>query len=563
MKKIVQILMYLIVLMMIHMSVTAQDIMDIPPLDAEGVPALAYTIIGDTTATGERNNPDRIYRLERGGIYVLTATIIADYPLRIIADGDDSQRPPMIVSGKFADGVNIRPFFRLTGDDEQYLFKDLMFNGVDLDRLYDTEWIKGLVFEGDNMSITFEGCVFNAFTGGAIRIEGAESSLYMRDCIWRNGVWPSHMFVGQQVTLPALPVDSLVVTNNTYFNNNSFWLFQENGLARYAVIEHNTVFTSLIDMMRMRFTSNALLRSNLFYGTHAYGDSQEARDGSWYEPDGSPYSIISLYEVPSDILDEVGIAEEDRVVHLTHNAYFSPEPIVGYWNANDDIFGVTWMNARTQGLFDSHDYFYEHDNLEANPSFTDTDMDQWIVNAVADFCITYRATATNGPLSGDAGSNRNYDELQSVDILIGIQWPLPEYLAYENQMLLTGGHDGLPIGDLNWFPDLRDQYEEPGSIPTGIEEPLLPEHDAFALDQNFPNPFSAKTTIKFNIPQRTIVTLKVYDMLGREVSVLVNDNLQAGSYRFELDAKGMEEGTYYYLLKAGDYLGQKKMILVK
>lgn len=382
MKKIVQILMYLIVLMMIHMSVTAQDIMDIPPLDAEGVPALAYTIIGDTTATGERNNPDRIYRLERGGIYVLTATIIADYPLRIIADGDDSQRPPMIVSGKFADGVNIRPFFRLTGDDEQYLFKDLMFNGVDLDRLYDTEWIKGLVFEGDNMSITFEGCVFNAFTGGAIRIEGAESSLYMRDCIWRNGVWPSHMFVGQQVTLPALPVDSLVVTNNTYFNNNSFWLFQENGLARYAVIEHNTVFTSLIDMMRMRFTSNALLRSNLFYGTHAYGDSQEARDGSWYEPDGSPYSIISLYEVPSDILDEVGIAEEDRVVHLTHNAYFSPEPIVGYWNANDDIFGVTWMNARTQGLFDSHDYFYEHDNLEANPSFTDTDMDQWIVNAV-------------------------------------------------------------------------------------------------------------------------------------------------------------------------------------
>ncbi len=566
MQKKIQLFLFFIAFFSLSNVINAQDIMDIPPLDDEGEPAIAYTIIGDTTATGERVNPNRIYRLERGGIYVLTATIIADYPLSIIAGGDDSQRPPIIVSGKFADGVNIRPMFEFTGDGNRHEFKNLIFNGVDLDREYDAEWIKGLIFSADDISASFEGCVFNAFTGGATRFDGANASIYFRDCVWRNGVSPTHMFIGQQVTMPALPVDTLIVTNNTYFNNNAFWLFQENGLAKFAIIEHNTIFTSLIDMMRLRFTSNAYIRSNIFYGTHAYGDSEESQSGTWYEPDGSPYSIISLYDVPSELLDEAGLTEAERTVILTNNAYFSPAPIKNYWDTHDGISGPTWMNTRTQAFFDDelgHPNFIAHSNVEQDPNFTDTVMDEWVVGKVADYCTTYRATLTPGsPLSGDAGDNRNYDEEQGVDILAGLQWPLPESMAYQNSELLVGGHDGLPVGDLNWDPDLREQYIEPTEITTDLREPTAAAGN-YDLKQNYPNPFSTQTVITFNIPEKGMTKLGVYDMFGKEIKSLVNEALAAGRYQFEFDTKNLIPGAYFYKLQSGNFTGVKKMTILK
>lgn len=538
----------------------SQDIMDLPPVNADGESVWVDIIAGDTTDTGERNNPNRIYRLERGGIYVLTSTLIANYPISIIAGGDDSERPPMIVRGKFADGVNIIPMMQLTGDGNRHVFRDIMFNGVDLNREYDAEWIRGMEFLADDMSVTFERCVFNAFTGGAIRIEGRDASLYVRDCKWRNGVWPTHMFVGQQVTLPELPVDTLIMTNNTYFNNNSFWIFQEKDLIEFAVIEHNTIFTSLIDMMRLRYSSNARIRSNLFYGTHAYGDSEEFQDITAYEPDGSPYSIISIYEVPSNILEAAGLTPFDRTIVLTHNAYFTPQPIVDYWNGNAEVTGVTWMNDRTQNLFNSSPLFFANNNVEKDPGFVDVAMDEWITGKVADFCITYRATLTPGmPLSGDAGDNRNYDEHQGVDILAGIQWPLPEDLAYSDAELLVGGHDGLPVGDLNWFPDKRAQYVEPTTIISGLSEALPNETAGYNLKQNYPNPFNENTVIAFTIPEKGLTTLTVYNMLGETVEVLVNDELQKGTYKYDFAAENMITGTYFYKLQSGDFVAVRKM----
>ena len=537
----------------------SQDIMDLPPVNDDGESVWVDIIAGDTTATGERNNPNRIYRLERGGIYVLTSTLIANYPISIIANGDDSERPPIIVRGKFADGVNILPMMQFTGDGNRHVFRDLIFNAVDLDREYDAEWIRGLEFLADDMSVTIERCVFNAFTGGATRFEGSNASIYIRDCEWRNGVSPTHMFIGQQVTLPALPVDTFIMTNNTYFNNNSFWIFQENDLIRFAVIEHNTIFTSLIDAMRLRYTSNALIRSNLFYGSHAYGDSEEFQDLTVYEPDGSPYSIISIYPVPTDILDAAGLTPFDRKIYLSNNAYFNPQPIVDYWEGNPEVTGVTWMNDRTQNMFNSFPLFFENDNVEKDPDFIDTDMDDWVVGKVADFCITYRATLTPGqPLSGDAGDNRNYDELQGVDILVGLQWPLPENLAYSDPELLVGGHDGLPVGDLNWFPDARAQYQQPNMI-SALSEAQPLETSGYDLKQNYPNPFNSNTVITFSIPEKGFTTLTVYNMLGETVEVLVNEELQTGTYQYELDVEDMAKGNYFYKLQSGDYIGVRKM----
>ena len=85
----------------------------------------------------------------------------------------------------------------------------------------------------------------------------------------------------------------------------------------------------------------------------------------------------------------------------------------------------------------------------------------------------------------------------------------------------------------------------------------------FRLLQNYPNPFNPLTKIKYQIPQLSFVTLKVYDVLGREIGTLVNEEIPAGIYEVEFDATNLPSGIYFYQLKAGPFFETKKMILLK
>ena len=83
------------------------------------------------------------------------------------------------------------------------------------------------------------------------------------------------------------------------------------------------------------------------------------------------------------------------------------------------------------------------------------------------------------------------------------------------------------------------------------------------LDQNYPNPFNPTTTISYQIPATSLVTLKVFDLLGRELATLVNGEQQAGSYRTTFDASRLSSGVYLYQLNAGTTTLTRKMALLK
>lgn len=89
----------------------------------------------------------------------------------------------------------------------------------------------------------------------------------------------------------------------------------------------------------------------------------------------------------------------------------------------------------------------------------------------------------------------------------------------------------------------------------------IPER--FALHQNYPNPFNPATKIKFDIPFSSFVMITVFDVLGKEITVLVNQNMNAGSYEAEFDGTKVSSGVYFYKIVAGDYTEIKKMVLVK
>ncbi|MGK9477657.1 T9SS type A sorting domain-containing protein [Melioribacter sp. OK-6-Me] len=114
-------------------------------------------------------------------------------------------------------------------------------------------------------------------------------------------------------------------------------------------------------------------------------------------------------------------------------------------------------------------------------------------------------------------------------------------------------------------PALSVQYIliEPGNNIVSVDNNFPVEHE-FQLYQNYPNPFNPTTHISFRLSSRETVSLKVFDILGREIaSILHRQNLSAGYYEYDFDAQSLAAGVYFYSLQAGDKILNRKMVLVK
>ncbi len=141
----------------------------------------------------------------------------------------------------------------------------------------------------------------------------------------------------------------------------------------------------------------------------------------------------------------------------------------------------------------------------------------------------------------------------------GIEWteansglgdPWVECLVVGGTQLYAGTETGLwkrPISDL-----VTDVGRRSDQTP-----------NTFALEQNYPNPFNPSTQIRFDIPISSHVSLKIYSLLGQEISTLVNEVNPPGSYHVEWNAEGFSSGVYFYRLQAGDFVDVKKMIVLR
>lgn len=123
-------------------------------------------------------------------------------------------------------------------------------------------------------------------------------------------------------------------------------------------------------------------------------------------------------------------------------------------------------------------------------------------------------------------------------------------LAVYNQYLFAGATGGVwkrPLSEMITSVELL-----PGDSPT-----------QFSLSQNYPNPFNPATTISFSIPSKSFVLLKVFDVLGKEISTLVSEELSAGTYSQQWNAGGLPTGVYLYSLQAGSFTETKKLMLLR
>jgi hypothetical protein len=155
--------------------------------------------------------------------------------------------------------------------------------------------------------------------------------------------------------------------------------------------------------------------------------------------------------------------------------------------------------------------------------------------------------------------DEHHDGAQVVDIdndgdldIISIGWTNTLVVLYENLAI----HSTFPVGSR--IPSLPAQTAE--AVETGGPMP-----DRVTIVQNYPNPFNPTTTIRYGIPGAgsVFVRLVVYDILGREVAVLVNDLQAPGWHAVTFDARGVSSGVYFYRLTAGDVVDTKRLLVIK
>ncbi|MGA9406994.1 MAG: CHRD domain-containing protein, partial [Bacteroidota bacterium] len=119
-------------------------------------------------------------------------------------------------------------------------------------------------------------------------------------------------------------------------------------------------------------------------------------------------------------------------------------------------------------------------------------------------------------------------------------------------------HTGAYIGG-----EIRGQVSYGSDVLTLVPSISLTPPEACCLDQNYPNPFNPTTTIDYTIPQASFVTLKVFDVLGKLVETLVNEQKPAGTYGVHFDASRFSSGVYFFKLQAGTFSSIKKMVFAK
>jgi hypothetical protein len=181
--------------------------------------------------------------------------------------------------------------------------------------------------------------------------------------------------------------------------------------------------------------------------------------------------------------------------------------------------------------------------------------------------------ATDGVIVGDAGMVLKTRDGGFNWKQIVVQTPNMNPAAPLNLMSVAFSslNTGVTVGQngVNYYSaDGGDSWTS--TPPAGNRNNALnnaPKNNKVALNQNYPNPFNPSTVISYQLPFDAVVSLKVYDMLGREVKSLVNNSQTAGSYNFRFDGSNLSSGIYFYVLKAAsganEFSKTMRMILTK
>ena len=202
---------------------------------------------------------------------------------------------------------------------------------------------------------------------------------------------------------------------------------------------------------------------------------------------------------------------------------------------------IGWLQGSDGRVFKTTDFGLNWDSISYNG----------VINA-PQYCIEFVDSLIGWSVGGSCRI------LHSTDG--GITWEIQYSLGYSyiRDIFMYDNNTGWCVGGSG-----RILHTTNGGTTTGIEKENVTYEKKLYLEQNYPNPFNSTTIIQFQVPSSKFVKLVVYDLLGREISTLVNEYKQTGNYEIRFDASKLTSGIYYYTLLTDKFRESKRMILLK
>ena len=315
------------------------------------------------------------------------------------------------------------------------------------------------------------------------------------------------------------------------------------------------------------------------------------------------FKIIGLNQQGSKIWSKKYIGFPIFIKSLYNSGLLISYMIFGYKNSSNRAFSVLknmtgTLNSTHKNLKNDLEFLSNNNRstIDLHPSLVRnyyTNFQRDSTNSGSYYLMktnTLGDSIWSNPYTVDSYDGTNLNVVKEIKtygyLAVGSAEQMISDFLYSDIYILRIDNNGKKLWELAIPEDGNqkaynfDTCEEGGFIITGSNEgqtfllklatdPTYKTTDnnllltAFQLNQNYPNPFNPSTTIEFNLPKSEYVELKVYNLLGKEVTTLVSKKLNQGNHTYTFDGKNLASGIYYYQLLSGDYREVKKMILLQ
>jgi hypothetical protein len=434
------------------------------------IDTLRSVILGDTLANGSRKNLSRVYKLQVGGIYWLANRIENTqknvvFPLRLVGEPAGATyilNPPLIQLSHTASGG--APDSRIITGLGDVTLKNLYITGRE-DGGAQTNDYQPITMTANNSRFIIDNCVIEQSNFAPIAFTGSGNKIYFANNKMRNLI---ERPITQQWTGRATSIwadqDTVIVENNTFFNVGCFVFQLEGGAAKYVRFNHNTIVECGRQLTQGNWWQNAYIANNLIINGFWQGEGTADLTSTGRDPRQTYNGLFTVGSLPS----VYGVPNEARRIVIAKNyAYLDPRFTAKYTAASiqrayflDPVSKLDFTNIYTVAS-GSHMYVRDTVWLTSYPAgmFDPLNDVNWqkpqYTTSTGSMIDSMWASITTIRANVTPGAQYVYKQNSAWT---DYTWPLPENFVYTEASLLTAGTDGLPIGDLNWFPTSKTTF---------------------------------------------------------------------------------------------------------
>ncbi len=304
---------------------------------------------------------------------------------------------------------------------------------------------------------------------------------------------------------------------------------------------------------------------SLCVGTVGQGAFTSSDGGQTWEQMGTGLENKTVTKLEYVTLTSGPLPEVVLFATTQENGVYSFDFLNNMWlptnNGNSNLFGTTAIAGDSQGNL----FLASSPNVYSSPS----DPINWQFEIVFDFVNTFIVTQDNQVFVSSLGDGvkLRISEGVWVDFSDGIPVDPDNYIDIGNLAIdvpsSSAQGQNLWAAYVPFDPNMTPGIYRTVNPITDVRQSEIETPKEFFLKQNYPNPFNPSTSIQYAISSRQFVSLKVYDVLGNEVTTLLSEGKKPGIYEVTFNASGLASGIYFYQLKLGNLIETKKMILLK